>query len=412
MVKTASISMNPSAQNMPHFLKVFLALAAVVAGARAAEPGAVIDHMDEIHFRGDKGTVELVDGKIGKAVKFAFPDKCQSVFFTSSIRGKPEWDDAAGFSFWVKGDGSNHFGGLQFIYDDDFAVRYDYMFPIKSTEWTKVTVAWSDLIPVLPGPKAKPLGRANKPSKLSALWVGKWWYWRDYAAHSFALDELCLEKTIATSRDDFKPAAAPLQRTLAKLKEGKPVTIVTMGDSLTDDQHWANKEVSWTGLLEKQIKDRYKVDAVIVNPAIGGTQLRQNLVLMPRWLEKTPAPDLVTICFGFNDWDSGMRGAEFLESYRDAVERVRRATKGKTDVLVITTLPSVERWTTMDELAEACRKAARDRKAGLADAAKAFHLQGKDDKEKLYCRDKTHLGPAGHELLAQTVQEAIEKAGE
>lgn len=397
---------------MPRFLPVLFALAAIGPLARAADPGPAIDLMDEIHFRSDKGKAELVEGKVGKAVRFTFPDKCQNVFFTSNIRGKPEWDDAAGFSFWVKGDGSSHFGGLQFIYDDDFSVRYDYMFPIKSSEWTKVVVPWSDLIPVLPGAKARPLGRDNKPSKLSALWVGKWWYWRDYAAHSFALDELRLEKTIPASAGDFKPMAAPLQRTLAKLKEGKPLTIVTMGDSLTDDQHWANREVSWTGVFKKLLKDKYKVDATIVNPAIGGTQLRQNLVLLPRWLEKTPEPDLVTICFGFNDWDAGMRGPEFLESYRDAVDRVRRATKGKSDVLIITTLPSVERWTTMDELSEACRKAAQDRKTGLADAARAFQLKGKDDKEKLYCRDKTHLGAPGHELLAQTVLEAIDKAGE
>ena len=61
----------------------------------------------------------------------------------------------------------------------------------------------------------------------------------------------------------------------------------------------------------------------------------------------------MTFCFGFNDWDSGMRGPQFRESYVDAVDRLRRATKGKSDVLILTTLPSVERWTTMTELAEA-----------------------------------------------------------
>src|SRR5437868_2545243 len=188
----------------------------------AADDGPIIDSLDQIRFQApkDKGTLELVEGKLGKAVKFSFADKCQSAFFTSRIRGSAAWDEAAGFSFWVKGDGSDHFGGLQFIYDDDFAVRYDYMFPIKSTEWAKVTVAWRDLVPALPGPKARLLDpeRGNKPSKLSALWVGKWWYWRDYAGHSFALDELRLETTIDLDRNDYKPAGPPLARTLAKLK--------------------------------------------------------------------------------------------------------------------------------------------------------------------------------------------------
>ena len=29
----------------------------------------------------------------------------------------------------------------------------------------------------------------------------------------------------------------------------------------------------------------------------------------------------MTFCFGFNDWDGGMRGPLFEEAYRDAVDR-------------------------------------------------------------------------------------------
>src|SRR5207253_10746008 len=102
---------------------------------------------------------------------------------------------------------------------------------------------------------------------------------------------------------------------------------------------------------------------------------------MPRWLAQ--APDLVTFCFGFNDWDSGMRGPQFRDSYEDAVDRVRRATKGKSDVLLLTTLPAVERWRTMAELAESCREAAKAHNAGLADTERAFLEAGKQDRERL-----------------------------
>src|ERR1700728_4413285 len=86
---------------------------------RAADDEAVIDTMDQIRFRAtnDMAKAELVDGKVGKAVRFSFPENCQNMFFTSNQHGKPAWDEADGFSFWVKGDGSDHFGGLQFIYD-------------------------------------------------------------------------------------------------------------------------------------------------------------------------------------------------------------------------------------------------------------------------------------------------------
>jgi lysophospholipase L1-like esterase len=380
--------------------------------AAAAQPGGqLLDDMDAVRFRApkDKGKAELVQGKFGKAVRFAFEKDARSTFFTSNLRGTPAWDKAAGISFWVKGDGSDAFGGLQLIYDDDFAVRYDFCFSIKSTEWTKVTVAWEDFVAVLPGPKAKRLSLpgGNPPSKVSAVWVGKWWYWRDYPAHAFALDEIRLEEKVELDTTDHPPAGAPLARVLAKLKAGKPITVVTMGDSLTDFRHWANRDVSWPLLLKKQLEEKYKSKVTLVNPAIGGTQLRQNLVLLPRWLAEAPEPDLVTLCFGGNDWDAGMRGPQFKESYEDAIDRIRRATKGRADVLILSTVPAVERWGTMAELAEACRAAARDRNAGLADTEKAFLEAGKTDRGRLFVKDRVHLSPAGHSLISGTVLAAI-----
>lgn len=382
-------------------------------GVVAAQTVA-LDSMDELHFRPpkEKGRAEVVSGKVGGAVRFNFDDDCRGAFFTSAIRGTPAWDQAAGFSFWVKGDGSEHLGGLEFIYDEDYAVRYDYAFPIRGTEWTKITVAWRDLIPVLPGPKARPLDPANGnlPSKLSALWVGKWWYWQDYAAHSFALDDLRLEKSIPLDLQEYRPAGDPLARVKAKLKAHQPITVVTMGDSLTDYHHWANRQVAWPRLLEKQLEEKYGTPVTIENPAIGGTQLKQNLVLLPRWLDKTPEPDLVTICFGGNDWEAGMRGPEFEASLRDAVDRVRRATRGKADVLLMTTVPALPRWTTTTELGDAARKAARERNAGLTDTERAFLAQ-EANRAQLFVSDQVHMSTPGHELLAKTVLAALEGTG-
>jgi lysophospholipase L1-like esterase len=327
------------------------------------------------------------------------------------LRGAADWDRAAGFSYWVKGDGSKHAGGLQFIWNDDYAARYDFMFPIDGGGWRKVAVAWRDLVPVLPGAKFLDPSSGSAPSRLSALWFGKWWYWRDYAAHSYAIDELRLEPSIPPDPDPEAPAGAPLGRVLARLKAGKPVTIVTMGDSLTDFNHWANKPVNWPTLLVRGIREKYKVDAKVVNPAIGGTQMRQGLVLIPRWLAEAPEPDLVTVAYGYNDWDAGMRGEAFRATAAEAIDRVRRATRGKADVLLLTTTPAFDRWTAMGELAEAARAAARQRKAGLADTEKAFHAVAPERREPLFCRDKVHLGPAGHEAVAATVLAAIEGSG-
>jgi len=94
--------------------------------------------------RAEKGSASLVDGRVGKAVRFRFEADVPSAFFSSNIHGKPEWDHALGFSFWVRGNGSDGFGGLEFIYDNNYAVRYDVCFPVKNGEWTKISVAWQD----------------------------------------------------------------------------------------------------------------------------------------------------------------------------------------------------------------------------------------------------------------------------
>ena len=403
--------------------KVFRVLAAasclMVAsrGAQDAEAGAVIATMDEPRFTPPqgKGEAEQVDGKVGRATRFRFAKGDSGAFFTSNLRGTPEWDRAGGFSFWVRGDGIDQIGGLEFIYDEDYAVRYDLAFPIKGTGWTKVVVAWRDLIPVLPGPKSKPLGGSdgNAPSKLTSLWFGRWWYWRDYPAQVFDVDEIRLEPALDRDAPEDRPDGAPLRRVLARLEAGQPITIVTMGDSLTDTRHWSNREVSWPGLLRARLEGKFRSAVTVVNPAIGGTQLRQNLVLIPRWLDQAPAPDLVTVFFGGNDWDAGMRGEEFTRAAADAIDRIRRATKGRTAVLLLTTAPTADRWDETAELASACRRAALDRKAGLADIDRAFHeaAPGQADRARLYVHDRVHLSPAGHEVVAETVFKAIAASG-
>ena len=155
----------------------------------AAEGGAtVILDMDTIrHKPGEatnkdkqkvpNGTVELVEGKFGKAVRFSFTGGLGAGFMTAWVPGTAEWDQADGFSFYVKGDGSTNWGGLELIDKNDYAARYGYCFPIESTDWQQIVVPWRDLIPE----KASPLIDARQgyaPSKFGNFWFGKWFYWQ------------------------------------------------------------------------------------------------------------------------------------------------------------------------------------------------------------------------------------------
>lgn len=373
----------------------------------------LVDSLDTTSFRfaSGKGEAEVVDGRFGKALQLNYLGNSKSVFATRPARATPEWDKAAGLSFWVKGNGHDGFGGLQLIWNEDYAARYDVAFPINETEWQKVTIAWRDLIPVLPSPNAKPLDPAgNPPSKISQIGFGKWWYWRDAGALSFAIDDLRLEPVVELDTTDYTPRSGALGRVVEKLKAGKPITVVTMGDSLTDVKHWTNQKTNWPAMLKAKIKEQWGSDVTVVNPAIGGTQLRQNLVLMPLWLKEVPEPDLVTVCFGYNDWDAGMRGALFEETHQDAVNRIRRATKGKSDVLLMTPARALTRWDDMAELCEATRKAAVARKAGLVDLEAAFAMAGRDDRARLFAADKVHLSQSGQDVIAEAVVAALSHA--
>ena len=357
------------------------------------------------------GTVELVEGKIGKACRFSFGTNNQSGFFTASVRPTPGWNQAAGLSFWVKGDGSTNWGGLELIDGSDYALRYGYCFPIDSTEWRKIAVPWRDLVPELPKGQVVSAKGGYAPSRFGNLWFGKWFYWRDFPACAFAIDQVTLEPTLELDTTDYTPAQANTPRLLAKLKSRQPVTLVTMGDSLSDKRHWANRSVLWSELLAAKLKETFGSDVNLVNPAIGGTQLTQNLVLMPRWLQDTPEPDLVTVWFGYNDWEGGARGSDWSDKLRFAVDRIRRLTKGHTEVLLITTCPALSHWDTMNELAEATRLVATEKKTGLADVAAAFHQRGVDEAQRaaLFAWDKTHLGEIGHRLAADTVLKALQQ---
>ncbi len=210
---------------------------------------------DKSGKKGLCGTAELVDGKFGKAVLFKFNETAGPAFMVAPVRAGEEWNKSAGISFWVKGDGSANWGGLEMIDKSDYSLRYGYCFPIDSTDWKKIVVPWRDLIPELAGPLVDAKG-GFAPSSFGNLWFGKWFYWREHPAHSYTIDQIALEMSI-----DVPPVPAPkepgLARVLAKLKAKQAITIVTMGDSLTDKRHWANRELLWAELLTTQLKAKY-----------------------------------------------------------------------------------------------------------------------------------------------------------
>ena len=182
-----------------------------------------------------------------------------------------------------------------------------------------------------------------------------------------------------------------------------------MGDSLTDKRHWANREVAWVDLLKDRLKENYRVGR-------HDRQPRDRRDAAPP--EPHPDADLAREGPRARPRDDLLRRQRL--GRRDAPRGVRRDRRGrrrprpparrsgKADVLILTSNPSAQRWEGLAELAEACRTAARDRNAGLADTERAFHDAGRDDHDRLFVHDRVHLSRAGHEVVAETVLKAID----
>ena len=398
-----------------------LSLVFAAAAQAAAAPGTVIVEMGRDNgFKAMNGpggepvgSITPAEGEHGPAVQLNFKEKMISGYIGRWLVADQKWDEAAGLSFWVKGDGSESWGGLELIDGSDYSLRYAYCFPIDSQEWKKIVIPWSDLTPTMAGPLVNTRDGFH-PSSFRNFWFGKGYYWRDYPAYSYAISQIALEPTIEQDTKDRTPENAGVPRFLAKLKAGEPVTIVTMGDSLTDKKHWANAQKDWNEQLAKALEEKYHGKVTLVNPAIGGTTLSQNVILMPRWLKQTPHPDLVTICFGFNDWDNKVRKPQFKQNLNLAVNRIRRMTGGQTEIMLMTTCPALARWETMDELCQAASEVAQERKTGLADINSAFRAAGsaqEAQKRQYWGWDNIHMGSAGHDLITQTMLSSIEAGG-
>lgn len=54
-------------------------------------------------------------------------------------------------------------------------------------------------------------------------------------------------------------------------------------------RNWTNREHNWPLILKDRVKRKFGPDAAIVNPAMGGTELRQNGIVMPRGLDHARA---------------------------------------------------------------------------------------------------------------------------
>ena len=131
-----------------------------------------------------------------------------------------------------------------------------------------------------------------------------------------------------------------MKRTLAKLRAGRHVTIVALGDSNTEITFHTRGHLNWVGLLSEAVFETYGNGVcTLINSGKCGSSIREGLTRLDRDVLRYD-PDLVIIAFGMNDATAGPTGlAPFKADAREMIRRKREACAA--EILIMTPNPVV-----------------------------------------------------------------------
>lgn len=109
-----------------------------------------------------------------------------------------------------------------------------------------------------------------------------------------------------------------MKKTIEKLKNGKHVTIVAFGDSITEVTFHTRGKMNWVQLLEEAIFEEYGNGiCTMINSGKCASSYHEGLTRIDRDVLRFN-PDLVIIAFGMNDAGAGLKG---LSAFEDNVRK-------------------------------------------------------------------------------------------
>lgn len=350
---------------------------------------------------------------VGKgAIRVGLPGNAILELGKQWLPGSAAWDTYQGVSFYVKGDGSDNYGCLAIGAAAEGAYTFVHYFPLRETAWHKLTVPWAEFVPE---GQWDPIGSpgALPPSGITTIRCGSRWVIghnnQPLPRVEFSLDQVMLEEQVAA------PAAAPPPRPFAsvveRLKARQPVSIVCLGDSITAGTSLPDKEQQRYAVgVGQRLRTWLGYEQVTcVSRAVGGAKLTDARAWIPRDLAGDP-PDLVTILYGYNDKSNTFTREAFKRSLVDYLDRVARATGGRSALLPMATLPgNGPRFVMMDDFAEVVREVARERDLPCLDLHAVFKAIGRERIGEFFA-DMAHPNIEGHQLLAEAIAGYLARA--
>ncbi len=163
--------------------------------------------------------------------------------------------------------------------------------------------------------------------------------------NTFLKTQVCVTYTHSDKWDGYVPeyAGDVLKNTVAKLKAGKPLSIVYNGDSIAEGCNasgWlkiAPFVPNWTQMVTQELQAVYDSNILTKNTAVGGKTAEWGLENVQDNIIRY-VPDLVVLRFGTNDATQGVTSSQFKQRMAGIIEAVRKARPECEFILVANTL--------------------------------------------------------------------------
>lgn len=210
-----------------------------------------------------------------------------------------------------------------------------------------------------------------------------------------------------------------LPRSIAKLRDRQPLSIVVVGDSISagcNASGWAGGEPfqpPYPELLRRRLVAFYGGGVSLINPSVGGTDTRWVLTMIDKVV--APKPDLVIVAFGMND-ASGRSTADYRANTQAVMTKIRERLPEVEFILVASMLGNPD-WTRLqprsfpefrDALAGLCGPG-----VALADLTSVWTELLRSKKYwDLTGNGVNHPNDFGHQVYAQVISSLLIPAGE
>lgn len=199
------------------------------------------------------------------------------------------------------------------------------------------------------------------------------------------------------------PGLAPFQSAQAgKRDASKVITIVALGDSLTDGYNLPRKQAYPALIAEKMRNADYEFE--VINAGWSGDTTAGGLRRLPEVLRTRKKIDVFILALGINDAFRGVSIEQMRSNLQAIIDRTRARHPGVSIIIAGMQLPLESSKGYVRSFGEMFAALAEKNRAALI----PYLLQGVGGDPELNLPDRIHPNAAGQRILAENVWHVLE----